>query len=180
MTHPRPLAFRLAAGAIVAAAVVLCFPPGERNPEPTGGTSPASLPAPPPAPLTQRPVEPPRGTEPPDPSAARRQRARARGVARRFLRAFLRYQSGQLDPATRRAVRRAATGPLARRLLRRPPRPTSSQPPAGRLGRVAVVGPFAGQLKAVARIAYPAVGESLLELALEERDRRLLVTRLYP
>lgn len=60
----------------------------------------------------------------------------AQPVAQRFIRAFLRYETGDVSPSVTRVIRATATRSLARRLLGEPPRPIADRPP-----------PTPGQLK---------------------------------
>src|SRR4051812_21753190 len=78
-------------------------------------------------------TSPPSDTGPPNPPSSADLRAKASSVARRFLQAFLRFQAGRLDAATRQALRDTATPALAGTLLARPPRLDQSHPRRGRL-----------------------------------------------
>jgi hypothetical protein len=57
--------------------------------------------------------------------------------ARRFLQAFLRYETGESDRQLRRALRAGASAPFAAELLAAPPRLSDRLAPA-RLGRVSI------------------------------------------
>jgi len=147
----------------------------DRVPDGRAQVGPAARPSDGPA-----PTSPPRGTEPPNPQAGAELRAQARSVGRRFLRAFLRFQAGRLNAATRRELRETSTSALAASLLARPPRLDRSRSWRGRLARVRVVGPYLKRLKVVARVVYPEIGPSLLEAGVRRRGRSVRVARFYP
>lgn len=121
------------------------------------------------------------GTEPPNPPAGRRERRRARRAAQRFLRAFLAYQHGDLSGSVRRVLGETAAPRLARTLLAHPVRSIAGhEDQPGALRRLRVHGPFGGELKASALIAYAGGEESLIELVLSPGPEGHRVTELQP
>jgi hypothetical protein len=180
-SHKRLRVARGAACSVAAAVIGLLAFTGDHNADPLRPAQPSEDAEPEATPRLAGTVElSPPGTEPPDPGSNVRMRLEGQRVARNFLRAFLRYQAGSVDAATRRALRGTCTRRLARSLLRSPPRLLGVRPRVARLGGPNVIGPFAGELKAVVRLSYRGLGKSSLELAIAEHGGRLLVTRLYP
>lgn len=147
----------------------------------------AAAPAPTAPPIDQpedepsAPALPPEGTEPPNPAGSERALERAEPAARRFLAAYLRYQTGKADRRVRRRLRAAADAGLARFLLAQPPRPpTDARAARGRLERLDLYGPFSGRVKATALVEYAAGDAGLIEFALTEHDGRWRVVELAP
>ena len=70
--------------------------------------------------------------------AARREEARIRAAAARFLSAFLRYEVGDLTPSVAASLRALATPAFARQLVRRPPRQTGRPRGRARIERLDV------------------------------------------
>jgi hypothetical protein len=64
--------------------------------------------------------------------------AKLRSQARRFLRAFLRYEAGESDRRLRRALRAGSSLTFAAELLATPPRLPSRRLATARLGRISV------------------------------------------
>jgi hypothetical protein len=180
----RRRAFLLASLAVaVAAALSTLFlsPPKE-------STRPSGEPQAPAAQSDARPVlpprvpaqAPPRATEPPNPRSGRRDARVAEIQARRFLMAFIRYQRGRVDAATRRTLIATASPRLVRQLRDRPPRDADRAQPA-RLARIAIYGPWRGRVKATAVLAYHGASDpSLLEFALQRGRGEWRVVELYP
>lgn len=100
----------LATSAVLIAAAVLLGEGAERA-EPNALPLPRSLPAL--APPARRAL-----------ASARREEARLRAAAPRFLMAFLRYEVGEARPGVRAQLRAFAAPAFARQLLARPPRAT--------------------------------------------------------
>lgn len=123
---------------------------------------------------------PPRGTEPPNPPAARPARREGRLISRRFLTALLLYEHRGRTRRPAEALRATTSAHLARRLLRSPARPRRAVG-IGRLEGLEVYGPFAGELKITATLRYPRLGLVLMELALvRQRSGAWRVARVAP
>ena len=97
-------------------------------------------------------------------------------VARRFVRAFLRYEVGDAPPAVVRALRASASRTLAHDLLVQPARPAAGQdaPPPGRLVRI---DPGGSERRVVAVLDY-AGRRGALTLTLTRSGRRWAVARV--
>jgi hypothetical protein len=102
-----------------------------------------------------------------------------RQVARRFLEAFINYQDGRPEQASRELVA-TATHRVAVSLLRRPPRPVRSKPSRARLSRL-YMQRQGRRAKASALIVYGRRRETaLFEFSLEQLNGRWRVADLYP
>lgn len=122
-----------------------------------------------------------RQPEPRNPPGAEAPRREARARARRFLAGFLRYQDGHADARTRRALAATATPHLGRQLLRAAPRAGRGDRARGRVVRLAIYGPWEGEVKASAALAYRhgrALG--LFEFSLRRQRGGWRVVELYP
>lgn len=98
---------------------------------------------------TPQPQRRPDAPQPERPSASRLPQP-GRLDARRFLAAFLKYETGRLGPATRRTLRATATSALAR-ALGNPPRTSEAHP------RARVVSLELAQEPSAASVVYLAV-----------------------
>jgi hypothetical protein len=105
-------------------------------------------------------------------------RAALEPSARRFLRAFLRYEVGDSNQALTRSLRATATPAFAVKLLRRPPRPARRSPPAR-----ATVGPLSlifvsaqPPLVSVSATARRATGPEQLSFVFTRRHGRWLAS----
>jgi hypothetical protein len=102
-----------------------------------------------------------------------------RQVARRFLEAFINYQEGSPEQASRELVA-TATHRVAVSLLRRPPRPVGSKPSRARWSRL-YIQRRGRRAKASALIVYRRRnGPALFEFSLEQFGGRWRVADLYP
>lgn len=104
-------------------------------------------------------------------------RGAARRQARRFLDAFLRYQSGQAGRRERAELDATATPRVRDYLLPETPRGSARR---ARLAALRIYGPRAGRVKASAALAYGARGSDLFEFVLARRGRAWRVSELYP
>lgn len=102
---------------------------------------------------------------------------RARAQARRFLRAFLIYETRGLGPGVRAAFRATAIWSLQRMLGAEPrPRPGVAR---GRVASLRLFGPVRGRIKASAIVARRA-GRSLFEFVLAQSATGWRVREIYP
>jgi hypothetical protein len=106
-------------------------------------------------------------------------RRKARPVAWRFLRAYLRYERGTLGPNTRRSLRSSADSELARTLLADPARVplTVRRPPNTRVRRLRLLVIKPGAVKALVTLARGGRIQPL-ELTMRRHEERWRVVGL--
>ena len=168
-----------AAGVGLAAAAATALPSpdlrGEKGRPAGTKAAPAAAAA-----ATDQPTPAPRDSRDPEdlPAGSRRDRHRVTTAARRFARAFARYEVGDLTGPVVLELRRAARPELVRELLRNPVRPAGPGTP--RRARVGDVGSVRIQRDS----AWVVVGlrrgarRAGLALRLERAPGRFLVTRI--
>jgi hypothetical protein len=108
----------------------------------------------------------------------RRSLAQARGTARAFMRAFLRYQRGDFVSRIAVVLRNFASASIRRSLIAAPPR-IARRVRRTRTRSFRLWGPRRGKLKA--SVLLVAGGQSsLFEFLLERRNGRWRVAEIYP
>ena len=104
-------------------------------------------------------------------------REAARRQARRFLHAFLRYQTGRASGHEFAALGATTTPRVRDYLLAEAPRGNTRR---ARLAALHIYGPRAGQMKASAELAYGGHGRKLFEFVVARRGQAWRVAELYP
>lgn len=114
---------------------------------------------------------------PPALARVRREEAKLRAVAVRFLTAYLRYEVGESAPAIELGLRRSSSGAFARGLLAMPPRPAGgSFPEPAELGVLDVVFLDASLRRAMlSGVAHRASGPEQFSFLLARRAPGWLV-----
>lgn len=133
--------------------------------------------------LASPPLASAEASDPPNPTTGRESRHAARPVVMKFMRAYARYQAGELGRAVRRGLRTSAATTLYAELVGQPPRtPPGERQVAPRVRELRLYGPFDGRLKAIVMLARPGSKRDMpLELDLEqEAAGRWRVVELRP